>query len=295
MTRKLTLWLIALLLLGTSVQAQALTELTVFAASSLTDAFLEIGTAFESANPNVRVVFNFGGSSTLATQLIEGAPADVYASANPNQMQVAQEAGRILNEPAIFAHNELVLVTPSDNPAGIESLRDLSGDNIKLVVAAPEVPVRQYTDTMLEQLAADADFGPAYRDAVYANVVSEESNVRQVMLKVVLGEADAGIVYSSDVTPDASDQVLRFPIPAAVNTIANYPIAVTTGSSHPDLAQSFVDFVRASEGQDILVKWGFISIEPQTTTTSTAPQELTLNALMAMLATLVRIIWGGVF
>ncbi|RPJ35503.1 MAG: molybdate ABC transporter substrate-binding protein, partial [Planctomycetaceae bacterium] len=166
--------------------ARADETITVFAASSLTDAFEEIGAAFEAENPGVDVVFNFGSSSSLATQLAEGAPADVFASANPKQMQVAQDAGRITGSPRIFARNRLAVIVPADNPAGIESVTDLAKPGLLLVLAAPGIPVRDYTDTMLDQLGEDM------KSAVLANLVSEEDNVRQVVAKVALGEADAG-------------------------------------------------------------------------------------------------------
>lgn len=252
--------LIFLYLLVNLSIVQAQTTLTVFAASSLTDAFEEIATAFEMANPGVEVIFNFGASSTLATQLAEGAPADVFASANNNQMTVARDSGRIAGNPRTFVKNRLVLITPIDNPASIAGLRDLANPDIKLVVAAPAVPVRQYTDTMLERLAADSGYGTAYRDAVIANIVSEEDNVRQVAAKVALGEADAGIVYISDVTPDIAAQVRTFPIPDSLNTIATYPIALLNDTPNPEVAQAFIDFVLSDTGQDILVKWNFISV-----------------------------------
>lgn len=253
--------LLVVLLLGLlPAAAQDGQSLTVFAASSLTDAFTEISSQFTAAHPGVEVVFNFGGSSTLATQLADGAPADVFASANAKQMQAAQDAGRIAGKPQTFVKNRLVLIVPADNPAGIQSLRDLANAGVKLVLAAPGVPVRDYTDAMLEKLAADASYGEAYRAAVLANVVSEEDNVRQVSAKVALGEADAGIVYRSDVTPDIAAEVIALPIADALNTLATYPIAVTNDSANAELAQAFIDFVLADAGQDTLLKWGFTSI-----------------------------------
>ena len=243
--------------------AQEQQTLVVFAASSLTDAFNEIKAAFEAENPGVEVLFNFGGSSTLATQLVEGAPADVFASANSTQIDTAVEGGRIAGQARTFVKNRLVLAVPADNPANIHSLRDLANPGVLLVVAAPGVPVRQYTDTMLERLAADDSYGERYREAVMDNIVSEEENVRRVSAKVALGEADAGIVYLSDITPDLSAQVITLPIPAALNTIATYPIAITNDSANPDTAQAFVDFVLSEAGQDILAKWGFEPIRRQ--------------------------------
>jgi molybdate transport system substrate-binding protein len=236
------------------------TTLTVFAAASLTNAFTELGTAFAVATPGVEVIYNFAGSSSLVAQLREGAPADVFASANLRQMVNAQEAGRIGGEARTFARNRLVLIMPADNPANVTAVRDLATPGLRFVVAAPGVPVRDYTDLMLARLASVATYGNAYRDAVNANIVSEEDNVRQVLLKVALGEADAGIVYQSDVTPDSADQVQVIPIPSVINSTARYPIAITNDTASPELASAFVDYVLSAEGQAILVKWGFLPV-----------------------------------
>ncbi len=253
------LGILAVLLSLGVVSAQRQT-LVVFAAASLTDAFEAISDAFEAENPDVEVLFNFGGSSTLATQLLQGAPADIFASANPEQMMIAFEGGRIAEPIRTFAKNRLVLIVPSDNPADIQSLRDLAESGVKIVLAAPEIPVRQYTDAMLERLAQHPDYGDAYRSAVVANIVSEEPNTRQVAAKIALGEADAGIVYASDVTPSISDAVLTVPIPHALNAIATYPIALTDDTPNPELAERFVNFVLSDVGQDLLTEWGFISV-----------------------------------
>ncbi len=271
---------------GSPAAAQDHHELTVFAAASLTDAFSEIGDAFSIANPDVSVIFNFGGSSTLAAQLGQGAPADLFASANVSQMQAAEDAGRISGTEVTFATNRLVLIVPADNPANILSLHDLATPGIKLVLAAPAVPVRDYTDAMLDKLAADPYYGADYRAAVLANLVSEEDNVRQVTAKVALGEADAGIVYRSDVTRDIADEVIALAIADDLNTVATYPIAITDDASEPEAAQAFVDFVLADAGQDILVKWGLTSIRiPDCTANASAdasadaPADATAEAL----------------
>ncbi|MFZ4814635.1 MAG: molybdate ABC transporter substrate-binding protein [Phototrophicaceae bacterium] len=250
-----------LVVFGTlAVSAQNSQTLTVFAAASLTDAFEEIAVGFEAANPGVEVLFNFASSSTLASQLAEGAPADVFASANIAQMRVARDAERIVGRSRIFTQNRLVLVVPSDNPAGITGLADLANDGVLLVIAAPDVPVRTYTDTLLAHLAADDAYGEAYRAAVLANVVSEEANVRQVAAKVALGEADAGIVYVSDVTPDLSAMVIALPIPDDLNTIARYPIAITNDAADAELAQAFVNYVLSEDGQTVLAGWNFVPV-----------------------------------
>ncbi len=260
--RKSLALLAVIVVLVTSVMAASAQERTllVFAASSLTDVFEDIAAAFEAEHPGTDVIFSFASSSDLAAQLSEGAPADVFASANAAQMNVAREAGRIAGDPVIFARNRLVLIVPADNPAGITRLRHLANDGVMLVIAAPDVPVRNYTDTMLERLLGYRAYGEAYREAFMANVVSEEQNVRQVSAKVALGEADAGIVYVSDVTPDISDQVIAIPIPDVLNTIATYPIAATNDSANPELAQAFIDYVLSDAGQDMLVHWNFVSV-----------------------------------
>ncbi|MBK9125706.1 MAG: molybdate ABC transporter substrate-binding protein [Chloroflexi bacterium] len=258
--------LAAILLLAASlsvVTGQSPRTLIVFAASSLTDAFEEIGATFETENPGVDVLFNFGGSSTLGAQLSEGAEADVFASANQRQMAAAQEAGRIAGEPRVFARNRLALIVPADNPAQIESLADLQNPGVVLVIAAEGVPVRDYTETMLTAMSADPAHGQMVVVGIRANVRSEEPNVRQVTAKVALGEADAGIVYSSDVTPDIRESVIQFEIPDAFNVIAEYPIAVVEGAGDAVLAQSFVEFVHSDAGQDTLERWGFVRGVPE--------------------------------
>lgn len=252
--------LLVALISAIPIYAQSGQTLTVFAASSLTDAFEDVTTAFEAQHPGVDVLFNFTSSSDLATQLANGAPADVFASANTRQMQVAQEAGRIAGRPSTFAKNRLVLIVPADNPAGITGLRDLANEGVILVIAAPDVPARDYTNTLLDRLAADPSYGETYREQFMANVQSEEVNVRQVSAKVALGEADAGIVYASDVTPDIAEDVIAIPIPDVLNTIASYPIAVTNDAAEPELAQAFIDLLLSDEGQNTLASWNFISI-----------------------------------
>lgn len=259
--RKFSIALVAILafLALSPVQAQTKKTLTIFAASSLTDAFKEMKTAFEAENKDAEIVFNFGASSTLATQLKEGAPADIFASANNSQMTVAIDAKRIAGKPRTFAKNRLVLITPADNPAKITGLKDLAKAGVKLVIAAPKVPVRDYTDAMLEKLTKLPAYGADYKTAFLKNVVSEEDNVRQVSAKVALGEADAGFVYRSDVTPDITSKVTVFPIPDSINTLATYPIAITDNTPNADLAKKFIDYVVSDAGQKTLVKWNFIS------------------------------------
>ena len=232
-------------------------EVTVFAASSLTDAVDELAEAFQARMPGVKVLSNYAGSSSLATQLLEGGRADLFASANQAQMDNVAQAGLLAAEPMIFATNQLVAIVPQENPAEIGSLADLAKPGIRLVLALPGVPVRDYTDALLASLDADPAFGPAFSTAVYANLVSEETNVRQVAAKVALGEADAGVVYVSDITPELADAVLQIPPPEVHELRATYPIAVLAEASEPELAAMFLAFVLSDEGQAILQRWGF--------------------------------------
>lgn len=234
-------------------------DLTVFAAASLTDAYAEIKTNFEAAHPGVTVIYNFGGSNALAQQLGEGAPADVFASANSRQMEVAVESGRVAPESAqVFVRNRLVVITPADSTADVATLRDLANPGLKLILAARDVPVGQYSLDFLDKAAADASFGAVFKDAVLANVVSYEDNVRSVLTKVALGEGDAGIVYTSDIVGDPAKDVVSLEIPDALNTIATYPIAPVVDSARAELARAFIDYVLSAEGQAILENYGFL-------------------------------------
>jgi len=232
-------------------------EVTVFAASSLTNAFTQMAQAYETHAPNVKVVTNFAASSQLATQLIEGAAADVYASADQEQMAQADSAGRIASQPVIFATNHLVVIVPAVNPGGVEQIGDLAKPGLKLVLAAPGVPVRVYTDRALAALDSRGAYGAHFAQRVYANLASEEQNVRQVSAKVALGEADAGIVYTSDVTPDIAGQVRQIEVPDWANPLAKYPIALVAHAPHSSIGQDFIQFVLSSQGQAILAQWGF--------------------------------------
>ena len=224
-------------------------ELTVSAAASLTDAFGDIGAAFEADNPGVTVSFNFGPSDGLATQISEGAPVDVFASASPTWMDAVQDDGPGVTGRADFARNRLVIIVPADNPAGIEDISDLAEDDVQIVIAAEGVPAGDYAREIL------ANAGIA--GAAMANIVSNADDVRAVITPVASGDADAGIVYVTDVTEDVADQVATIEIPDEINVIATYPIAVVTGTEEADLAQGFVDHV-LGDGQQTLVEYGFL-------------------------------------
>jgi molybdate transport system substrate-binding protein len=237
-------------------------EVIVFAAASLTEAFTQIGEDFQAANPDTTVIFNFAGSQQLAQQLAQGAPADIFASANPRQMEVAIAAGRVVSgTQQIFVRNRLVAITPADNPGAVNTLQELTKPDLKIVLAAEDVPVGGYSRDYLDKATANPNFGSEYQDGVLANVVSYEESVKSVLTKVALGEADAGIVYSSDITPDQADQVQQIEIPDELNTIATYPIAVVDDTAQPEPAQAFIDYVLSADGQTILGAHGFIPVE----------------------------------
>jgi molybdate transport system substrate-binding protein len=232
-------------------------NLTVFAAASLTDVFGEMKATLEAAHPGLTITYNFAGSPALVTQLAEGAEADVVALASVTQINAAIDQGVVDGEPTIFTQNRLAIIVPADNPAGITTAADLAKDGVKLVVALAEVPVGQYARESVCKMGRDAaTYGEGFVDAVAGNVVSEEDNVRAVVTKVQLGEADAGIVYTTDVTPQVAEDVLVIEIPVAVNVIARYPIARVAGGN-TELANAFIDYVLGPDGQATLQAWGF--------------------------------------
>jgi molybdate transport system substrate-binding protein len=232
--------------------------LTVLAAASLTESFTEIGKAFEAQHAGVTVSFNFAGSQALAEQLGQGAEADVFASASKKYMTAAIDAQRVNADDAqTFATNRLVVIFPKDNPAGIAELKDLSKSGLKIVLGDKTVPVGQYSLDFLDKASADANYGSTFKDDVLANVVSYEDNVKAVVTKVSLGEADAGICYLTDITTDAAEKVSTLDIPDDLNTIATYPIAPISDSKNPEMAKAFVDYVLSADGQAVLAKYNF--------------------------------------
>lgn len=215
--------------------------LTVLAAASLTEAFPEIGDAFEAEHDGVQTQFSFAGSQELVAQVDAGTPADVLALAGTGSLE-ALEAGS--GEPVVFAHNELAIIVPPGNPAGVESIEDLADPSVKVALAGPDVPAGDYAHEMFE--AAGLEVTP----------VSEEVDVKAVVTRVSIGGADAGIVYVTDATA-AGDAVEMIPIPAAQNVIATYPAVTLDASEHADLAAEFVDFLVGEQAQEILVAYGF--------------------------------------
>jgi molybdate transport system substrate-binding protein len=217
-------------------------ELNVFAAASLTDAFTQIGKGFTAAHPDVKVVLNFGGSNDLATQVQQGAPADVFASADTTNMD---KVTSLVGAPQTFARNKLCIAVAPGNPKGITGLADLSRKDLKVVLAAPEVPAGKYADEILGKAG------------VTVHPVSLEVTVKGVVTKVALGEADAGIVYVTDVSA-AKGEVDGVGIPDDQNVTAVYPIATVSAGKLPDDATAFVDYVLSADGQKVLTGDGFL-------------------------------------
>jgi molybdate transport system substrate-binding protein len=231
--------------------------LTVFAAASLTDAFNQMAHDLEAAHPGLNITFNFAGSQQLVTQLTQGASADVFASANNAQMQDAVDHGVIASAPRTFVENRLAIIVPKDNPAGVQSPADLAKKGLKLDLAAPAVPVGKYARVSICQMGADtATYGEGFVQKVAANIVSEENNVKAVVTKIQLGEADAGIVYTTDVTNEVAGQVKVIEIPRLVNVVASYPVAPVKGGNS-QLAQAFISYLLGPDGQAVLKQFGF--------------------------------------
>ncbi|WP_104992577.1 molybdate ABC transporter substrate-binding protein [Deinococcus sp. NW-56] len=245
--------LLAALVLAPSGAGAA--QITVFAASSLTDAFTEIGRVFD-ARTGHRTRFNFAGSASLRTQLERGARADVFASASVSQYAPLRSRG-LAGPETLFTRNRLTVVTPVERPL-TGGLAGLARPGLRLVVAGPEVPAGEATARTLGRMSASGRYGPDFARRVQANVVSEEPNVRQVALKVGLGQADAAFVYRSDVTPGLRGKVRTYALPDGVNPPVAYPIGVLKDSREAQAAQAFVRFVRSPEGQRILIRWGFL-------------------------------------
>jgi molybdate transport system substrate-binding protein len=218
------------------------TEIKVFAAASLTAAFNKIGEQFTAANPDIKVAFNFAGSQALATQIQQGAPADAFASADTTNMG---KVASLVSDPQVFTGNTLQIIVGRGNPKGVHGLSDLANPDLKVVLAAPEVPAGKYAEQILDA------------QKVTVKPVSLEDNVKAVVTKVSLGEADAGIVYVTDVTA-GGDTVEGVDIPADQNVPATYPIAVVTASTHQAEAKAFVDYVRGADGQLVLKAFGFL-------------------------------------
>ena len=234
--------------------------LSVFAAASLADAFGELAHQFESTHAGTRVQLNLAGSQQLAVQMEQGAQADVYASADTRWMDYAREHGLVADSGSVFARNRLVVIVPRSNPARIGRLQDLARRGVKLVIGAEAVPVGKYSHEMFANLGHTDGFSPDFPKRVLANVVSEEENVKAVASKVQLGEADAGVVYRSDINPSLARFVRILEIPVAANVLATYPIAVAKGARNSDDARAFIELLLSPEGQRVLQRRGLVAV-----------------------------------
>ena len=221
-------------------------EVRVSAAASLNDAFSEIKVAFEATHPGVDILLNFGGSSALREQILEGAPVDVFASANMSIMDSVVAAGETVGEPRVFASNLLEIAVPPGNPGGVTSLIDFARPDLLVGLCAEAVPC--------------GDFGRKALDkaGVVPSIDSDEPDVRALLNKIELGELDAGIVYATDVE-SAGGRVEGIEIPASDNVIATYPIAILVSAPNPRGADAFVEFVMSDAGREILTRYGFVA------------------------------------
>ncbi len=240
---------------GTERASDGGKTLTVLAASSLTDAFGELADRFEEGNPGVEVKQSFESSLTLITQIQQGAPADVFASASEEEMDTAVDDGLVDGKPDIFVKNREVVLVPKDNPASIEAFRDVAKPGVRLVLAEEGVPAADYALEILGK--ADREYGSGFEKDVLSNVVSREADVRASVNRVAVGDADATFGYASDYTPDIRDKVGVVTIPPDLNIVATYPIAALKDAKDPELAREWVAFVTGEEGQRVLEKWGF--------------------------------------
>lgn len=247
----------ALLALLAAANAHA-GEVRVFAAASLARPFQQALAALGD-EPSLRL--NFAGSQQLALQLSQGASADVFASADERWMDEVRRQGLLAGDPRPFARNRMVVITPASDPGRIAGLADLARPGVKLVLAADAVPAGRYSREVLARLATDAAFGPEFTRRALANVVSEEESVQAVVTRVQLGEADAGMVYTSDVAA-LPGRLRGLEIPAAANVEARYLVGILAAAPNPSGARAFVDWLLSPVGQKLLADNGFLTAAP---------------------------------
>lgn len=250
-------WLVLLLLIigcGCSSRSNADEELTIFAAAQLQEAFIELQTVFEKKE-DIKVSLNFAGSQALRTQIEQGAPADLFASANLEHISDLKDKG-IIEESFVFSQNKLALIAPKSNPANIENLSDLAQKQHRLVIGNEHAPIGIYTRQLLEK--ANEKYGESFADRVIEHVVSLETDTKKVLGKVVLGEADAGFVYVTDITEQHADKLLEIEIIDELNVITKNSIAIIN-NDNDELARKWIDFLLSDEGQQIMAKHKFMT------------------------------------
>jgi molybdate transport system substrate-binding protein len=242
---------------GASTAApSASTALTIFGAASLAGALEQAKAAYEAANPGTTLTISTDSSAALATQIEQGAPADVFLAADTANPKKLVDAGLAAGEPVTFARNELTIIVPADDPAGIESPADLAREGVTIIAAGEEVPITKYATQLVENLAKEAEYPADFVERYLTNVASREDNVKAVVGKIELGEGDAGIVYVTDAA--ASDKVTTIPIPTAANVPATYDGVVVKGSDDVEAATAFLEWFAGPDGQAILGELGFL-------------------------------------
>ncbi|MFB7614313.1 molybdate ABC transporter substrate-binding protein [Kitasatospora sp. NPDC056181] len=229
---------------GDAAAPKATGDITVFAAASLKESFTDLGKKFEAANPGAKVKFNFGGSSSLATSINSGAPADVFAAASPATMKTVTDAGGATGEPRTFVRNTLTIAVPKGNPKHVAALKDLAAPGVKVALCAKEVPCGAAAQTALK--AAAVDLTP----------VTLEQDVKGALTKVELGEVDASLVYKTDVKADAA-KIDGVDFPEAGKAVNDYPIAALAKAPNKDGAAAFVAYIQSPEAQQVLTTAGF--------------------------------------
>lgn len=234
-------------------------ELTVYAAASLKDASTTLGKTFEQSHPDVSVKFNLAGTQTIRSQVENGASADLFLSAGTAHMKALKGEGYMNNTSVTnFTVNYLTVALPANNPGTINTLQDLAIPGKKIVMGMPDVPVGTATRALLGKLTNDTAYGQGYQDKVFKNVISYETEVTGIVSKVMLGEADAGFVYTSSLTGDQASQMKFVTIPDKYNDKTVYQAGVLQNSTRPDDAGAFVTFLLSSDGQAILKQYGFV-------------------------------------
>jgi molybdate transport system substrate-binding protein len=252
---KLLRVLIPLLVLLGSLAPAFAGELSVFAASSLTEALQEAARTYQFRHPETQISLNFAGSQTLAAQIERGAPADLLIAADPEVMTRLQHAGMV-ESPRRLLRNRLALAVRSDHQPPLQTLADLGRPGLLLVIGNPQVPVGRYTRQLLAGLDYDPDYGPVLVQALEKNIVSEENRVKAIVAKLLLGEADAGFVYQSDLSAATRDRLSVIPLPDRYNPEASYPLAKLHGAG--PAADDFGAFLFSPAAQAIFARHGFL-------------------------------------
>lgn len=230
-------------------------ELTIFAAASLKGVLADVKTAYEAANPDVTLTVATDSSAALATQIEQGAPADIFLSADTKNPRRLADAS-LVDTPVAFAGNKLVVIVPADNPAGIKSPADLAKAGVKIIAAGDEVPITRYANQLVDNLAREPGYPAHFAASYLANVVSKEDNVKAVVAKLELGEGDAAIVYVTDAK--ASVKVASVGVPDSSQVIATYTGATVKASKNADAATAFLTWLAGPDGQAILAGYGVL-------------------------------------